>query len=453
MPVSMMPNVGAMDPADEQAGQFPVPGTSTVPPPIAGPVPPVTGPAPAATPSLPQPMAQADPTMGGELPAPQQPGMMQPAAPPAPPMPGQVACQGAPAGSQEAAQCAAKMAADRVRAALRKFASADAQPNTPIDLGSQKLDALQPMQPGPAMQLKTPAPRIQTPLKGLAAMGDFGRFDLRRPQPAFAMTQHGPVVPTPKLAAAADQGKMTQKQAGYTQAANPAQACAACQNYQGPSGCQIVQGPIDPGGTCQYFQPGQQLAHIDPDAIANAGAAAMSDTKVASLSPLQQALLGLTLTGPVLGAGIGALGAPRGHRLEGSGRGAVAGTGARAGVTIGGVGGLLGGAAAGAYLGEQVEPYLGTNSDMAIPLGMAGGAILGGLGGGVGGGIAGHRLANRLMGPPSWERHPEDEEQVRKAACDALQGTCRACAEKRQAQAQAEAKLRGAAVAALAKTR
>jgi len=120
---------------------------------------------------------------------------------------------------------------------------------------------------------------------------------------------------------------------------------------------------------------------------------------------------GVTL--PALaGAGLGAYKAPDYHKGEGAGRGATAGAGAGLGFGLGGLGGAaLGsglGAAGAGLLARVLEEQGGRMSEEDLQtlllMGLTGGGLLGGLAGAPAGGVAGYRLANKVMGPPSWER-------------------------------------------------
>jgi hypothetical protein len=111
-------------------------------------------------------------------------------------------------------------------------------------------------------------------------------------------------------------------------------------------------------------------------------------------------------TGALIGGPIGAYKAPSGHRWEGAARGAGAGFGAETGLGLG----LLGGGGLGALAGGGLGYGLGSLS--GTPEGGRAGATIGGLlGAGLGGGAGayhgatgGYSLANRFMGPPSWEK-------------------------------------------------
>jgi len=96
------------------------------------------------------------------------------------------------------------------------------------------------------------------------------------------------------------------------------------------------------------------------------------------------------LSGALLGGGIGAARAPKGHRSEGLGRGATRGAMTGGGASIGALLGLLAGA--------------GTHSVAGVDTRIAQGlAILGGLGGAGLGGYGGWRLSGGMLGKPSWE--------------------------------------------------
>jgi hypothetical protein len=57
---------------------------------------------------------------------------------------------------------------------------------------------------------------------------------------------------TVRRARADDFPKSTKEQAGY-QANATSDTCAECTLFQPPHDCQVVQGPVDATGTCNYF--------------------------------------------------------------------------------------------------------------------------------------------------------------------------------------------------------
>ena len=68
----------------------------------------------------------------------------------------------------------------------------------------------------------------------------------------------------------------------------------------------------------------------------------------------KQSFIGETLVGGSLGAGVGALRAPSGKRLEGAGYGTVRGLGAGLGTGLGGFAGMLAGGLGGAAIGLPI---------------------------------------------------------------------------------------------------
>jgi hypothetical protein len=125
----------------------------------------------------------------------------------------------------------------------------------------------------------------------------------------------------------------------------------------------------------------------------------------------KQAFLGPGL----LGAGVGAMTSPEGHRLEGASRGAVKATGAGLGAAVGIPGGILaammllknkrlsaGMTNAGARIGKASPYTLNTRNRenlaklvASVGLGAPAGAVIGGTGG--------YSLASSALGKPSWE--------------------------------------------------
>jgi uncharacterized membrane protein len=57
------------------------------------------------------------------------------------------------------------------------------------------------------------------------------------------------------LSQAAAQQKASPGAAKYQGAPKGNQRCEACQNFQAPNGCKVVQGDISPNGWCQLFSP------------------------------------------------------------------------------------------------------------------------------------------------------------------------------------------------------
>ena len=53
--------------------------------------------------------------------------------------------------------------------------------------------------------------------------------------------------------AAAASSKVPKAQAGYRDAPKGAIRCDRCTQYQPPTGCNIVEGPISPSGSCNFF--------------------------------------------------------------------------------------------------------------------------------------------------------------------------------------------------------
>jgi hypothetical protein len=51
----------------------------------------------------------------------------------------------------------------------------------------------------------------------------------------------------------AEKDKINQAEAQYQQRPKGQQRCEICLQYEAPSKCRIVQGPINPKGWCQFF--------------------------------------------------------------------------------------------------------------------------------------------------------------------------------------------------------
>ena len=50
-------------------------------------------------------------------------------------------------------------------------------------------------------------------------------------------------------------GKVPKAQADYKDAPRGAVRCDRCVQFQPPSGCKIVDGPVSPAGSCDFFAP------------------------------------------------------------------------------------------------------------------------------------------------------------------------------------------------------
>jgi hypothetical protein len=59
--------------------------------------------------------------------------------------------------------------------------------------------------------------------------------------------------PTPAEEAIKEQDKIKKPDAKYHDKPKGQQRCEICLNFQPPSTCKIVQGPITPRGWCQFF--------------------------------------------------------------------------------------------------------------------------------------------------------------------------------------------------------
>jgi hypothetical protein len=152
-----------------------------------------------------------------------------------------------------------------------------------------------------------------------------------------------------------------------------------------------------------------------------------------------------------IGAGLGAITSPSGHRMEGVGRGATKGTGTGIGATIGAPIGALGMLALAlrnpsigkkmlgpssqqlnafrthlhSLVGKAPKPnrpgYISPENKLRL-----GNTLLsGGIGGAVGGGALGYAGTDALLGKPTWETNKqansfEGEEEVKKSAAAVL---------------------------------
>lgn len=119
--------------------------------------------------------------------------------------------------------------------------------------------------------------------------------------------------------------------------------------------------------------------------------------------PEKRAVLDALLGGAAIGSGIGAYQAPKGHKWEGTGRGAAIGamTGPPVGLgaILGGVGGIGLGHGAGHVAKTMGMPMgqqnIGRLAGALGLLGMGGGAYLGGK--------LGLHIGRKTVGPPTWE--------------------------------------------------
>lgn len=102
----------------------------------------------------------------------------------------------------------------------------------------------------------------------------------------------------------------------------------------------------------------------------------------------------------LLGAGIGSLLAPGGHRLHGAGRGLARGAGTGAGLALGGAAGVP----LGAILAQALAP--------AHPAAATLGAAAGGLGGMGLGALTGYHLTGRAMGKAPWDERKDKSAAV-----------------------------------------
>ena len=54
------------------------------------------------------------------------------------------------------------------------------------------------------------------------------------------------------------QPKISQKAVAYQDHPDGEKRCDRCTHFQAPSACNVVDGPIDPQGSCKLFVPGRQ---------------------------------------------------------------------------------------------------------------------------------------------------------------------------------------------------
>jgi hypothetical protein len=255
-------------------------------------------------------------------------------------------------------------------------------------------------EPVPGEPRRRPPPgRILDP-GGTKAAGWLGRGLA----PFLKHAEGGP--PPPEAGGAP--AKASQEEAQYGQAYSAARSCAVCANFDGRSGCAVVEGEVQPSGTSAMFTPRPEMAAVDPVAISAGPAANPQATKLGShhVGELAVPLALATLGGMAVGGVGGGVLAPKGSRAEGAARGALTGR------AVGAFG--LGGAAGGGLLADYLARHAtgGTNGDSA--------AIAGALGGGLLGGLGGAKLNRWMMGPPSWERKKDRGAKSAAAALDDL---------------------------------
>lgn len=170
----------------------------------------------------------------------------------------------------------------------------------------------------------------------------------------------------------------------------------------GPSGTTPVAPPGGVGGGSGIIRP--------PGAAPGAGIRITTPQRsMRTMTVGAQTKVGFALPGALIGTAT----APQGHRMEGLGRGAVAGFGTGVGSSLGaGMGGLagMGTGAAAAALAKLLGHDMDTGSAMQI--GGVGGAGLGALAGG----YAGFKGTQHMMGAPNWEDKAEKQKPQPKTA-------------------------------------
>lgn len=50
----------------------------------------------------------------------------------------------------------------------------------------------------------------------------------------------------------------TKAEANYTESASLERSCAGCKHFDGQSKCDVVEGPVDPMGVSDLFEPMQE---------------------------------------------------------------------------------------------------------------------------------------------------------------------------------------------------
>ena len=58
---------------------------------------------------------------------------------------------------------------------------------------------------------------------------------------------------------------MNKAEANYDKAATLAESCSGCKHFSDPDRCAVVSEPVDPMGTCDYFEPMQATAAPAPE--------------------------------------------------------------------------------------------------------------------------------------------------------------------------------------------
>jgi hypothetical protein len=119
------------------------------------------------------------------------------------------------------------------------------------------------------------------------------------------------------------------------------------------------------------------------------------------------------LVGQGIGAGIGALMAPKDNRVEGAQRGGAIGGGVEPGLVVGGLGGAGVGGGSALAIYALIQALQGKQPDMDKSVHMlSGGATLGGIGGALAGGYRGGKYMQEQMGPPSWTADDNEKQAL-----------------------------------------
>ena len=69
-----------------------------------------------------------------------------------------------------------------------------------------------------------------------------------------ALVKYSPAEESSVAQNSSSTGKSTKEAAGYQDQPNGQQRCSLCANFQAPSNCNVVTGPVLPNGWCHLYQ-------------------------------------------------------------------------------------------------------------------------------------------------------------------------------------------------------